>query len=557
MRLPRGQQTIHPSGSVSTVLARLLLGASWWAGLLLVVLLAVFESAACGSPVDADVLLQGGLIFDGTGSEGTSGDVAIRGERIVAVGRFESGKVDRLIKCRGLVIAPGFIDLHTHSDCSIYKPKMRANLNYMTQGCTTVVTGNCGGGRGDVGKFLDQIDEHGAGTNVIHLLPHGPVRKEVIGNANRPPTAEELQRMKELVAKGMREGAWGISTGLIYVPSLYADTDELVELSKVVARHGGLYVSHIRNEGPTLKEAICEAIEIGRRANLPVHISHFKVCGKQNWGRLREAAKLIEQARRGGQIVTADQYPYIATATSLAAILMPVVEIPGGWNDLSARMEADPALQRRVRKVISKQLLRSDRILINSCGKHPRFNGKSLAEIAAEEKISELDVVLRIHRDGGASAINFSISEEDMRYAMGLPWVATASDGQASLSDPSAHFHPRNFGTFPRKVGRYALGHKVLSLARAIRSCSGLPADILGLEDRGYLRAGTHADVLVFDPKCFIDQATFTRPQLYSTGVRYLFVAGQVALEDGKPSQRLHGRAIRHRSKHPARPTGR
>ena len=509
---------------------------------------ATISSVALAQVDSADLLLTGGTIYDGTGSEGATGDVAFQGEKIVAVGQFQVGKVDRTVDCRGLVIAPGFIDLHTHSDRSITKPKTRDNLNYLTQGCTTVVTGNCGGGPIDVGEFLKKVDQTGAGTNIIHLVPQGSLRGKVMKSENRAPTPEELDQMKQLVDRAMRDGAWGMSTGLIYVPGIFAQTDELVELAKVVSSHGGLYVSHIRDESDKLIEAVDEAIRIGRRANLPVHISHFKVCGVPNWGRIRDAVRLIEEARREGVTVTAEQYPYVATSTSLVDTLMRATEIPGGRENLFKRMDADPALKQKVRKVIARRLKDTRKTVIASAKKYPQFVGKSLEQIAGEQERDVIDLVLEIQRNGGASVVNFTISEEDARYVMTLPWVATASDGAVRLPDPKACPHPRNFGTFPRKVGHYARREKVLSLAQAIRSCTGLPADILGLADRGYLRPGAYADVVVFDPETLIDQATFEEPNQYSTGVKYLFVAGKLTLEEGKPSQTLYGRALRHRS---------
>ncbi|MFH1267428.1 MAG: D-aminoacylase, partial [Planctomycetota bacterium] len=467
------------------------------------------NTAALAQAVDADVILAGGTIYDGTGSEGAIGDLALKGGKIAAVGEFETAGAARTIDCTGLVVAPGFIDLHTHSDRPITKPKTCNNLNYLTQGCTTVVTGNCGGGPVDVGELLEQVDQNGAGTNVIHLVPHGAVRHQVMKNNDRAPTPDELEQMRQLVDAAMREGAWGMSTGLIYVPGIFAETEELVELAKVVASHGGIYVSHIRDEGNHLLEAVEEAIRIGREANLPVHISHFKSCGVPHWGRLGEAVALVEEARRDGVIVTADQYPYIATSTSLVDTLMRATLIPGGREKLFERMDADPALERAVREVIAGRLNDTRKVVIASSKKYPQAVGKSLREIASDEGRDVIDLVLEIERNGGASVVNFALSEEDARYAMTLPWVATASDGSALFPDPKACPHPRNFGTFPRKIGHYALGENVLSLAQAIRSCSSLPADILGLDDRGYLQPGAHADVVVFDPKTFIDQATF------------------------------------------------
>ncbi|MBN1590668.1 MAG: D-aminoacylase [Pirellulales bacterium] len=501
--------------------------------------------AEADQAVDADVVLRGGTLVDGSGKEGFLGDVAIAGDRIVAVGRFRAGKVAQTIDCRGLVVAPGFIDLHTHCDRSITVPDKRNNRNYLMQGCTTVVTGNCGGGKLDTAKYFAEIEKHGAGTNVIHLIPQGSLRASVMGLANRRPTGDEMKRMRRRIDENMRAGAWGMSTGLIYVPSVYADTDELVELAKQVARHRGIYASHIRGEEDRLLTAVAEAIEIGRRAGVPAHISHFKANCVPNWGRLRDAAALVDAARKSGQSVTADQYPYIACATSIYGILLPVEKVPGGYRDLAKRIEADPKLRRTVRELIVKQLDRTRKVLVTGC-KIARYRGRTLAQIAAAENKERADVVLEIIASGKASAVNFSMSEDDVRYAMKLPWVATASDGAGALASPTGRGHPRSMGTFARKIGRYAIEEKVVSLAHAIRSATGLPADILGLADRGYLRPDYVADVAVFDPATYRDRATFEKPRVYATGVRYLYVAGHAAIDAGRPSEKLFGRALRH-----------
>lgn len=500
------------------------------------------------APMDANLLLRGGTIHDGSGAEPLVGDVAIREGRIVAVGKITPGKIGRIIDCRGLVVAPGLIDLHTHSDGTLAQPGVRPCLNYLLQGCTTMGTGNCGGA-GDVAGFLNDVDAHGAGTNIVHLVGHGTVRGKVLGSARRAPTADELKRMKALVAQAMRDGAWGMSTGLIYAPGSYAQTDELIALARVVADHGGIYVSHIRDEGDHVVEAVGEAIRIGRESGAPVHISHFKSMQIPNWGRIRDAAALIEKARAEGIRITADQYPYTANSFSLADATLPAAQIQ--WckpADLGKRMAGEPEFSALVRRVIAEQLGRTEKIVIAASKKFPGYVGKSLKEIAAEEKIDTVDLVLKIVAQEAPQIVSHSMSEDDVRWAMTLPWVATASDGAARALNPNEHHHPRNFGTFARKIGRYAVGEKVLSLPQAIRSATGLPADIFGLSERGYLRAGYHADIVVFDPALYRDQATFDKPQEYATGVRYVFLAGQAAVDDGKPSPKLFGRALRHRS---------
>ncbi len=499
--------------------------------------------------IDADVLLKGGTIYDGGEGDGVVGDVALRGSQIVAVGKFKAGKVGRSIDCAGLVVAPGFLDAHTHSDATVLDAKVRPCLNYLLQGCTTMVTGNCGGGPGEVATFLDKVDRQGVGANIVHLVPHGTVRRTVMGDARREPTLAELDRMKSLVAQGMREGAWGMSTGLIYPPSCYAKTEELVELSKVVAEHGGIYVSHIRGEGSALLKSVGEAIEIGRRAGVPVQISHFKALGVPNWGRIRDAAAMIDKARHDGVRVTADQYPYAASSPGLESTVLPDDAIPGGRRNLAKRMAQDPELAKSIRNLVQRQLKSSKKIVIAACRKHPEYAGKSLQQIADEQKADPADVALRIALEGSTQVVNFGMSEEDVRWAMSLPWVATGSDGNASIPRPGAFPHPRSFGTMARKIGFCAIEQKWISLGHAVRSCSGLPADIFGLAGRGYLRPGYVADVVVFDPKTFRDRATFEKPQLYATGVHYVFLAGRPAIDAGKPTNALLGRAIRHPSK--------
>jgi N-acyl-D-aspartate/D-glutamate deacylase len=503
--------------------------------------------AADNTPINADILLRGGTIHDGAGGKGTVGDVAIADGRIIAVGQFKTGEVAKIIDCRNLIVTPGFIDLHTHCDRAIAKPKLRGNLNRLTDGCTTVVTGNCGGGNPDTAKFYAALDKNGVGTNVAHLIPQGCVRLAVMGRAAGRPTPEQLAKMQQIIDKNMRAGAWGMSTGLIYAPSAYASTDELVALTKEVARHGGIYASHIRSEEDALLEAVAEAIEIGRRAGTPVHISHFKANCTPNWGKLRDAAALVEKARAAGQKVTADQYPYIACSTSILSVLLPLDELPGGHRNLTKRMKDDPELERTVRALIQKQLGRTRKVLIPSC-RIPRYCNRTLADIAAAEKKDRVDVVLEIIAAGKASAINFSMSEEDVIYGMNLPWVGTGSDGGTVSARKNGRGHPRSMGTFGRKIGRYAIERKAVPLEHAIRSSSGLPADILGFADRGYLRPGYIADVVVFDPKTYRDQATFADPRVYSTGVRYVFLAGKPAIAEGKPSKELYGRALRHKS---------
>jgi N-acyl-D-amino-acid deacylase len=517
--------------------------------MLLVAICSVLLCTAVELPTDADFVIRGATIHDGSGQPAVTGDVAIKGERIVAVGEFK-GKATKVIDGSGLIVAPGFIDLHTHSDKEIVQPATRANLNYLTQGVTTIVTGNCGFGPVDVADFHQKLDQGKAGSNVVHQIPHNDLRRQVIGNANRPITPEELAKMKALVETGMKAGAWGLSTGLYYTPGSYAKLDEVVELAKIAAMHDGFYASHIRDEGPGLLVAIQETLTIGQQAKLPVHISHMKAYSKKAWGKAADAIALIEQARAKGQAVTADQYPYIASSTSLAADVIPAVYRSGTQEELVARL-TDAEQGPRIKKEIEALLADADggkRIRIARYVPRQDWHGKDLANIAQQEKKTPYEIVLEIEKNGGAQIVNFSMQEEEVRLIMRQPFVATASDGGAKVPDETMP-HPRHYRTFPRKIGRYAIEDKAVTLEQAIRSSSGLPADILRLPERGYLKAGHFADVVVFDPQTFRDTAVFEKPHQYATGVRWLFVNGALAIDDGKYTGALAGRALRHQGK--------
>jgi N-acyl-D-aspartate/D-glutamate deacylase len=505
---------------------------------------------AADPAIEADVVLRRATLIDGSGTPGVKGDLAIKGDRIVAVGRFTVTNKPREIDADGLIVAPGFIDLHTHSDDALPAAATRDNLNYLRQGVTTVVTGNCGFGPTNVAAYFARMDKGGVGSNVIHLVPHNAVRRAVLKNANREPTEEELKKMEALVDRGMKAGAWGMSTGLIYNPGTYARTDEIIALAKVAARNGGIYASHIRDEGAGVLGATEEALRIGREAKLPVHISHMKASGPRAWGKAADQIAVVEKARKAGQVVTADQYPYIASSTSLSAMVVPARFREGEHKEFLARLD-DPEQGPLIRKAISAAVeVRNggESLRIASYSSKPAWKGKNLAEIAAAEKKPVVDIVLEIERNGGAGVVSFGMKEEEVRLIMKQPWVATASDGGARTPSPDTAPHPRSYGCFPRKVGRYALEEKVISLEHAVRSASGLPADILHLPERGYLKVGWYADVVVFDPKTFIDTATYDNPHQYAPGVKYLFVNGTLAIDDGTYSKALAGKVLRHKS---------
>ena len=509
--------------------------------------------------IDADIVLAGGTIIDGSGKPGTTGDLAVRGDRIVAVGQFETGRVGRTISCEGLIVSPGFIDLHNHSDFEIsvvdpetgdamktqvilHRPTRPASC-FLTQGCTTIVTGNCGGGAVEVDKYYSKLDATPPGVNVAHLLPHGSLRERVIGLSRRAPTSEELNRMRDMARRAMAAGAWGMSTGLQYVPGSFADVDELAAIAKVVGQSNGIYASHMRDEGDRLLEAVEEAIEVGRRAHLSVHISHFKASKRRNWGKVRTAAKLIEKTRAAGRQVTVDQYPYIASSTTITAMLLPDEEREGGTRAVVKKFN-DPNQLQRLRPIVQEALDAHDKIMVASCPKHPTWVGKTIREIAREENRLPVEVAFDIIRSGQEQGVNFSMDPRDVRFVMTLPWAATASDGSTKVDDGTRP-HPRSFGTFSRRIGRFAIEEGVVPVEFAVRSASGLPADILDLSDRGYLRKGYIADIAVFDPKTFRDRATFQSPFEFSTGIEWLLVNGQLAIDAGKLAVQDAGRALR------------
>lgn len=498
-------------------------------------------------PIAADVVIRGAMLYDGTATPARQGDVAIKGDRIVGVGTFLVAGTPRIIDGKGLLVTPGFIDLHTHSDNSLQTSATRDNRNYLQQGVTTVVTGNCGSGPYDVAAYFEKLEKEGTGSNVIHQAPHNDIRAKAMGNVNRSPTPAELETMKSLVDKAMSDGAWSLSTGLIYNPGTYSKTDEIVELAKVAAKHGGLYASHIRDEGLGLLNSVNEVLQIARDAKIPVHISHIKASGRRAWGKSSGAIALIEQARASGLAVTADQYPYVASSTSLAATVIPTQFREGSRSDYQARL-ADPEQRERIRKGVEQALegrQGGKNIQIARYAPKPAWQGKNLEQIAELEKKPAVDLVLEIEEKGGAAIVNFGMSEEDVRLYMRQPWVATASDGSGQLPGSTVP-HPRSYGCFPRKVGYYAIKEKALPLEQAFRSCNGLPADILHLPERGYLKKGYFADLVVLDPRTYIDKATYDKPHQYATGVKYLFVNGVLAIDNDKFEGKLAGKVLRH-----------
>jgi len=530
---------------------------------------------------DFDIVVRGGTLFDGESPEPRQADVAIRDDRIAAVGDLRDAHAGRVIDASNRRVAPGFIDIHTHSDISaLFHPPMESMLS---QGVTTQVVGNCSLSLGlatsdDVFAFekrwlgvhgvkitwdtfeghLRRVEETGIGTNYAMLAGQGTLRKRVIGLDSRPPTPEELEAMKALLHDCFEQGAWGLSSGLEYTPSGYADVEELAELCRVVAGHGGFYASHLRNEGDHLIEAVNEALEVGERAGVPVQLSHHKAEGRRNWGKVRETLALVEDARARGLDVQLDQYPYTAFQTAMSVQFLPAWANAGDNDAVLARL-TDPDQRRAVLEDIRCNHADWDdlgpdslwhQVEIGACRSQRELQGRTIGEIARERGQNPIEVVLDIivQERNFVSAINFAISEEDIATVMRHPLTMVGSDAVGTAPRgrlAEDRVHPRSYGTFPRVLGRYVRELGVLKEGEAIRKMTSMPADRMGLHDRGRLAPGMMADLVVYDPRTIADTATFAQPHSLSRGVEVVILNGRVAWEHGAVTGVLAGRVLR------------
>ena len=487
-----------------------------------------------------DILVIHGKLVDGSGKKPRTADVGIRGDRIVFVGdaRKQNLTAARVIDATGLIVAPGFIDPHTHTLSDLSDAKRKSNEAYLMQGVTTVVTGNDGGSVINIGETLQKWDQQGIGTNAILLAGFGTIRTRVLGPTDAQPTGPQLEEMKALVTRAMDEGAFGLSTGLYYAPQSYSKTDEVIELAKVAALRGGIYDTHMRSESAGLLEAIAETIRIGREAKIPVHISHIKALGPEVWNRSDKAIKLIKQARAEGIEASACQYPYTASGTSLQASLVPRWAEVGGRRELLKRID-DPEIRPRLIKEMEENLKGrggAESLLIAD-SPNREFVGKRLNLIAQQMNKTPVEAALELIKAGTSGAISFNMNEKDVRRFMKEKFVTTCSDGSTG--------HPRKYGTFTRKLREYVYTQKLVSLPFAVRNSSALTAEIFRIPERGLIREGYFADVIVFDPQTVSDRATYEQPELLAEGMRYVIVNGRVAVENGTYTGVFAGRALR------------
>lgn len=500
-----------------------------------------------------DIIIRHGRIVDGSGAGWRTADLGVRNGRIARIGDLSNARAAREIDARGLVVTPGFIDAHMHVEGSL--PRRPTADNLVRDGVTSIVTGNCGSSEVEVGAWFRNLEEKGISLNVATLVGHNSVRREVMGTENRAPTGEELQRMIALVERAMRDGAVGLSTGLIYVPGVYSNTDEVVALAQAAARHGGLYATHMRDETDKIFDAIAEAVHVGRAARMPVQISHFKIAGKPLWGRSADTLAAVAKARAQGIDVTVDQYPYAASSTRLD-ILLPAWALAGGRSAIRKRGEDTATRQKIVAEMLTKpgRLAGWDHLgfaVVANCPWNASLNGKSIREInqsvyhrpdTFEAQVqTTIDMVAR----GSVGMIYHMMHEDDVRRILANPDAMVGRDGGVKTPGRGKP-HPRSYGTAARILGRYVREQSVLTLPQAVRKLAALPAERFGFADRGYLKEGYWADIVIFDPETVTDRATFEEPHQYSTGIPYVLVNGQLVVDNNNHTNTRPGKILRH-----------
>ena len=527
--------------------------------------------------MNLDLLLKNSRVLDGNGNPWYKADVGIKGGKIKLIDRMpgDNRGAEKTIDLEGKTLAPGFIDIHTHSDCNFLADSQAASK--LRQGVTTELAGNCGVSAvpfskemgfseriyeaiGEIdwknfSEFFSRHEENGLPINLASLVGHGSLRAEVMGFEDREPSSKELDQMKDLLAQYMEEGVFGMSTGLYYAPGSYAKTEEVIELAKIVSEHGGIYASHIRNEGDRLLESVKEAIKIGEEADLPVEISHHKAVGKENWGKVKESLKIIREARKRGVEVTCDQYPYNASSTSLSSLL-PRWALQGGREEWLKKLQ-DPDEREKIKKELGstneEKIDWSTVVIVDFLeGKGEELLGKSIQEIAEERntEVLQTTIDLLIESEGQASQIHFGIAKEDIKTVMAEPFVMIGSDGSSLKTEGplgQGKPHPRNYGTFPRVLRKYVREENTLSLEDAIRKMTSFPAQKMGLKNKGQIKEGMDADLVAFSPEEITDVATFEEPHQYSEGIYHVIVNGKLAIENKESKEYGAGKVLKFR----------
>src|SRR3954468_12256368 len=514
--------------------------------------LMAFIAGAQAQPGAAfDLVIRNGRIVDGTGSPWYRGDVAVRGDTIARIAPRIDAPAGRVIDAGGKVVAPGFIDLHTHARRGIFQ--VPTAENYVRQGVTTIMEGPDGSSPLPIKPFLDRVAALKVSPNFGLFVGQGTIRDQVIGPVNRKATDAELETMRGLVRQGMEDGAFGLSSGLFYVPGTFTPTAEVVELAKEAGRMGGIYISHMRDEANGILESVRETIEIGEKGGLPTQITHHKIIGKANWGKAAQTLKMIDEARARGVDATIDEYPYTASSTSIQAALMPAYALEGGREAVLKRLQT-PSLRNELRKETARIIAEErgggdpNNVQLSRCDWDHSLDGKRLGEVTKGRGLqptieNAAETVFWIVEKGGCAGIFHAIGEEDLQRILRHPATMIGSDGEVPIFG-QANPHPRSYGTFVRVLGRYVRELKVITLEDAVHKMSAFPAQRIGLADRGVLREGLRADIAVFDAATIRDTATFDRPHQYAVGVAVVIVNGQIAFENGAMTAARPGRIL-------------
>jgi len=474
----------------------------------------MFLAMSCGGQ-SYDLVIKNGLIVDGTGEPAYTGDIAIRGNRIVEIGNVKDSRAAETIDVSGLIVAPGFIDVHTHCDRGI--KRVPTVDNYILQGVTTVIGGNCGGHPFPLAELYRDLEKEGISINFGCLIGHNTIRREVMEYKMEAPTKEEMTEMKSLIDQEMRAGGLGFSTGLSYLPGIYSETEELVELASIIAPYDGIYASHIRDQALLITEAIEEAIEVGEKNGLTVQISHIKLADDSVWGEIERITKPVEDAKARGVKVFLDQYPYTATSSGFTSSF-PSWAFEGGRDQFLERIKK-PGIYKKIKTYIIE---------------------RRLASTKGINKLETVFMIIEIEKNGGASCVFFQMDEKDVEDLMKLPYTMHGSDGSVQEIGRGVP-HPRNYGTFPRVISHYVREKGVLSLEEAVRKMTSLPADVFKLKNRGKLKEGMYADICIFDLENFKDKATFSDPHQYSEGLAYVIVNGEFAVKNNTHTNRRSG----------------